>query len=95
MGFSRVDWSEDAKHVEFYSPVRFAVVAGGTFLLYPLALILLPWLCKIWLLTSILTTGWSVRQLEKVGQWYERRKVERMVDVERQRIKTLLQAVKL
>lgn len=83
------------KHVEFYSPVRFAVVAGGTFLLYPLALILLPWLCKIWLLTSILTTGWSVRQLEKVGQWYERRKIERMVDVERQRIKTLLQAVKL
>ncbi|MEO0733457.1 MAG: 1-acyl-sn-glycerol-3-phosphate acyltransferase, partial [Bacteroidota bacterium] len=34
------------KHVEFYSPVRFAVIAGGTFLLYPVALIFLPWPLK-------------------------------------------------
>ncbi|MBC6992882.1 1-acyl-sn-glycerol-3-phosphate acyltransferase [Neolewinella lacunae] len=71
------------KHIEFYSPVRFAVVAGGTFLLYPLALLLLPWLGKAWLLASLLSVGWAIRKLERLQRWYANRKVERMVEQER------------
>lgn len=74
--------SSKPKHVEFYSPVRFAVVTGGTFLLYPLLLIFLPWPLKIWLVVSLLTVKWSVRQWENLRAWYRRRKVERMVDLE-------------
>lgn len=75
--------SSQPKHVEFYSPVRFAVVAGGTFLLYPLLLLFLPWPLKIWLVVALLTVNWSVHQWENLQRWYQRRKVERMVNVER------------
>lgn len=83
------------KHIEFYSPVRFAVLAGGTFLLYPPLLILLPWPLKLWLLAAIFTVGWSLRQLEKVKRWYEVRKVERMVAAERGRLIQLRQELRL
>lgn len=75
------------KHIEFNSPVRFAVLAGGTFLLYPLLLLLLPWLLKIWLLVAIFTVGWSLRQLEKVGRWAALRRVAQLVPEERERLK--------
>ncbi|MEL7160984.1 MAG: 1-acyl-sn-glycerol-3-phosphate acyltransferase [Bacteroidota bacterium] len=78
------------KHVEFYSPVRFAVVASGTFLLYPLALLLLWWPLKIWLLLALLSVNWSLRQLEAAGRWYQHRKVARMVPRERQYLRSLL-----
>ena len=78
--------STQPKHIEFYSPVRFAVVTGGTFLLFPLLLIFLPWPLKIWLLIAIFTVNWSVRQWENHRNWYRRRKVERMVDAERKQI---------
>lgn len=74
------------KHIEFYSPVRFAAVTVGTFVLYPILLWQLPWTGKLWLLTAIITVGWSLRQLEKVKQWYEARKVERLVAAERGRL---------
>jgi hypothetical protein len=74
------------KHIEFYSPVRFAAVTVGTFFLYPLLLLFLPWPGKAWLLVSIFTVGWSLRQLEKVRSWYEARKVARMVAAERTRL---------
>jgi 1-acyl-sn-glycerol-3-phosphate acyltransferase len=74
------------KHIEFYSPVRFAVLTVGTLFLYPILLLLLPWPIKIWLLVSIFTVGWSLRQLEKVQQWYAKRKVERLVAAERTRL---------
>ncbi|TXF90431.1 hypothetical protein FUA23_06480 [Neolewinella aurantiaca] len=75
--------SSKPKHIEFYSPVRFAVVTGGTFLLYPILLLLLPWPLKIWLVVALLTVNWSARQLDNLQHWYRRRKVERMVDAER------------
>lgn len=74
------------KHVEFYSPVRFAVVTGGTFLLYPLLLLFLPWPLKIWLVIALLTVNWSAHQWENLRDWYRRRKVERMVDGEREEV---------
>jgi hypothetical protein len=74
------------KHIEFYSPVRFAALTVGTLLLYPLLLILLPWPGKFWLLVAIFTVGWSLRQLEKGQRWYADKKVERMVPAERGRL---------
>ncbi|WP_020569977.1 1-acyl-sn-glycerol-3-phosphate acyltransferase [Neolewinella persica] len=74
------------RHIEFYSPVRFAALAVGTLLIYPTLLLLLPWAGKTWLLVSIFTVGWSLRQLEKVQQWYANRKMERMVAAERGRL---------
>jgi 1-acyl-sn-glycerol-3-phosphate acyltransferase len=72
------------KHVEFYSPVRFAVVAGGTLLVYPPALFLLAWPLKIWLILALLTVHWSLRQTENLRHWYRRRKLEQMVPAERE-----------
>ena len=76
--------SSKPKHIEFYSPVRFAVVTGGTLFLYPVLLFLLSWPLKIWLITALLTVKWSVRQWENLRTWYRRRQVERMVDVEQE-----------
>ncbi len=56
------------KTVEFYSPVRFAAVAVGTLLYLPL-LVLLPWVGKMWLLLSVLLTGWSLHQAETWLAW--------------------------
>jgi 1-acyl-sn-glycerol-3-phosphate acyltransferase len=78
--------STKPKHVEFYSPVRFAVVTGGTFLLYPLLLLFLPWPLKIWLVIALLTVNWSTRQWDNLQRWYRRRKVERMVPAERKQV---------
>lgn len=70
------------KTVEFYSPVRFAVVAGGTFILYPLGLILLPWPLKLWLLAAILSVRWSLRGWENLARYREGRRRARLVPAE-------------
>ncbi len=85
--------SSQPKHVEFYSPVRFAVVTGGTFLLYPILLIFLPWPLKLWLVVALLTTNWSTRQWDNLKRWYQRRKMERMVAAEREQIVEELEAL--
>lgn len=75
--------STQPKHVEFYSPVRFAVVTGGTLLVYPIALLLLAWPLKVWIISALLTVLWSLRQIENLRHWYRQRKLERMVPAER------------
>lgn len=82
--------SSKPKHIEFYSPVRFAVVTGGTFLLYPILLLLLPWPLKLWLVVALLTVRWSTQQWDNLRAWYRRRKVERMVDLEREQLRAEL-----
>ena len=64
-------WVADTKtnFVEFYSPVRFAAVTIGYFIIVPLLLFLLPWLGKIWVVASLLTTGWSLRAWDEFGAW--------------------------
>ena len=54
--------------IEFYSPVRFAVVAVGTLLYLP-SLLLLPWEYKIYLILSLITVNWSLRQVERLVNW--------------------------
>ncbi len=78
--------STQPKHIEFYSPVRFAVVTGGTLLLYPILLVFLPWPLKIWLIVALISVKTCVRQLEDLRLWYRQRKVERMVDAEREQV---------
>ena len=78
--------STQPKHIEFYSPVRFAVIAGGTFLLYPILLFCLSWPLKMWLLTALLTVNWSARRWDDLDAWHQRRKVERMVAAEREQV---------
>lgn len=75
------------KHIEFASPVRFAVLAGGTFLIYPILLLLLPWVAKIYLLLSILTVRFSIAQLEQWRWWRARRRVWQLVPAERSSIR--------
>lgn len=82
------------RHIEFYSPVRFAVITAGTLLLYPIALLLLPWAVKIWLLFSIFSVNWSLRQLEGLQQWWQNRKLERMVSQDRSVLKRQLADIK-
>lgn len=81
------------RHIEFYSPVRFAVITGGTLLLYPIALLLFPWWLKIWLLFSIFSVNWSLRQLESIQQWWQNRKLERMVPQDRKVLQQLLASI--
>ncbi|MEM9528450.1 MAG: 1-acyl-sn-glycerol-3-phosphate acyltransferase, partial [Bacteroidota bacterium] len=81
------------RHIEFYSPVRFAVITGGTLLLYPFALFLLSWPLKVWLLSSIFLTNWSLRQLESIQWWWQNRKLERMVAQDRKALQELLSAI--
>ena len=66
------------KHIEFAGPVHFATVAGGTFLLYPLALVLLPWWAKLWLAAALLTVRpclrwWeALRHARAARRWSQR-----------------------
>ena len=61
------------KTIEFYSPVRFAVIAVGTMLYLPL-LLLIPWADKIYLLLSVAFTPWSIKQVEAAMDWYYARR---------------------
>ena len=71
-------------HVEFYSPVRFAVLAIGTFLLVPLGLFFLPWPLKIWLVLTLLSVNWSIRQWETLARQRQSRRWRRLADQERE-----------
>ncbi|MTB51162.1 1-acyl-sn-glycerol-3-phosphate acyltransferase [Lewinella sp. W8] len=82
------------KHIEFYSPVRFAVVAGGTFLLYPIVFLLLPFLGKILFVLSLFATPWALRQLEGIHRWYQQRKIDRMVDAEREQLRAMRKGIR-
>lgn len=81
------------RHIEFYSPVRFAVLAGGTFLLYPVVFLLLPGVWKLLFVLAVLSTSWAVRQTESIYRWYQQRKIDRMVDAERQQLRTMRKAL--
>lgn len=63
--------------VEFYSPVRFAVVAVGTLLYLPLVL-LLPWGLKVYVLLSLLLVNWSLRTVERLLDWRGGRRVAQL-----------------
>ena len=82
--------SSQPKHVEFYSPVRFAVVSGGTLLVYPIALLLLPWVGKVWLVASLLTVRPALRQMDTLRWWWERRKAARLVAAEGEILREML-----
>lgn len=71
-------------HVEFYSPVRFAALAIGTFVLVPLGLFFLPWPLKIWLVLALLSVNWSIRQWETLARQRQSRRWRRLVDQERE-----------
>ena len=71
------------KHVEFYSPVRFAALAGGLLLYVPLVALLTPWWVGGWLLLALVFVRWAIRGPEAgCRQWY-RRKVARLTPAER------------
>ena len=57
------------KTTEFYSPVRWAVVVGGTLLLYPPLFLWLGWPLRTYLLVSLVTTPWALRRVED-GLYY-------------------------
>lgn len=79
------------KHIEFASPVRFAVICGGAFLLYPPLLFLLPLPVSVWLAFSLITLRWSVRQLEDLHAYRNRRRYAQLVAAERKAINDALQ----
>ena len=81
------------KTIEFYSPVRFATLAGGTLLLFPLGLLLLPWPGKIWLLLTLLTVRWSIRQWEDLAEWRRYRRWQQLVPEERRTLENMEDAV--
>ena len=63
--------------IEFYSPVRFAVLGVGTLLYFPL-LWVLPVAGAIYLLVSLLLTDWSLRQLERLREWRGARRAAKL-----------------
>jgi 1-acyl-sn-glycerol-3-phosphate acyltransferase len=77
------------KKIEFYSPVRFAVVAGGTFLLYPIVFFLLPLLWKVLFVLAILGTPWAIERVEHIHRWSQQRKIDRMVEAERNQLRAM------
>lgn len=81
------------KTVEFYSPVRFAALAGSTIVLFPLGLIFLPWPLKIWLILTLLTVRWSIRRWENVQEWARARRWKRLVPKERGLLKNMAQSI--
>jgi len=51
-------------------------------LVYPIALLLLPWVGKVWLVASLLTVRPALRQMDNLRWWWERRKAARLVAAE-------------
>lgn len=78
------------KTVEFYSSVRFAAIAGGTVVLVPLGLLLLPWPLKIWLIAALVTVRWSIRQWENLQRWWAARRWRQLVPAERKILEGIL-----
>ena len=63
--------------IEFYSPVRFAVLGVGTLLYFPL-LWVLPVAGVVYLLVSLLLTDWSLRQFERLREWRGARRAAKL-----------------
>lgn len=78
------------KTIEFYSPVRFAAIAGGTIVLFGLGLIFLPWVGKIWILINLLTVRWSIKQWEGLRRWRSTQRWEQLVPAERKILSEIL-----
>ncbi|CAH1000104.1 hypothetical protein LEM8419_01261 [Neolewinella maritima] len=77
------------KTIEFYSPVRFAVVAVGTLLYVPLVL-LLPWYAAVYLLASAATTTWCITQVEEWLAWTRAKRARRLGRKPYDKLRTLV-----
>lgn len=77
------------RKIEFYSPVRFAVVTIGM-LAYPFFWLigLNPWLMA-YTIISIISAKWMWKQLETVQRWYQMRMAWRQIPQEREVLKQL------
>lgn len=75
--------SSQPNTVEFYSPVRFAAITGGTLVLFPLGFIFLSWPLKVWLLLCLVSVRWSIRQWENLSRWRTARRWAQLVPAER------------
>ena len=78
------------KTVEFYSPVRFAAIAGGTAIMFPLGLLLLPWFGKVWLIMCLLSVRWSIHRWEDLRRWWMHRRWQQLVPAERKILEEIL-----
>lgn len=90
------EWIARAKvnHIEFYSPVRFAALAIGLFVLVPLALVLLPWVGKIWLLATLVLLRPALGAIDELGSWYRGRRWRQLVAAERERMRGLFAGIR-
>ncbi|NJB85672.1 1-acyl-sn-glycerol-3-phosphate acyltransferase [Lewinella marina] len=80
------------KTIEFYSAVRFAALAVITLLYIPL-LIFLPWTIALWLVASLLTTRWSIRQLEACRDWRQQRRLSQVSPEDQRRLREAREAL--
>ena len=74
------------KTIEFYSPVRFAAVAVGLLVWVPLVIIFTPWAVKAWVILSLLTVGWAMRQVEIFSEHVKARRWVRLTPTTRKRV---------
>lgn len=81
------------KTIEFYSPVRFAAVTGGTVLVYCLGVIFLTWPMKIWLISGLCLTRWSIRRWENLREWRRARRWDQLVPAERTILRNMADSV--
>jgi 1-acyl-sn-glycerol-3-phosphate acyltransferase len=78
--------------IEFYSPVRFAAIAVGTILYLPV-FFLLGWPLRIYLLLSVLSVRWSLRQVDRLRRWREDRRFSQLGPDKQRRLRELRQRV--
>ncbi|MGB3800952.1 MAG: 1-acyl-sn-glycerol-3-phosphate acyltransferase [Lewinella sp.] len=76
------------KTIEFYSPVRFAAIAVGTLLYLPV-LFLVSWPWKVYVVASLLTANWSLRQMDHFLRWYRRRRLHKIGPDERRALSAM------
>ena len=68
-------------------------MAGGTLVIFPLLLWLLPGLLKLWPLLALLTVRWSWRQAETLREWWRHRRWAQLVPEERRELRRLADLV--
>ncbi|NJC26921.1 1-acyl-sn-glycerol-3-phosphate acyltransferase [Neolewinella antarctica] len=81
--------------IEFYNPVRFTVVAVSTLVLFPIGLLVLPWLFKIWIVLAVLTVKPAIRQWEKIYEWHQQRKFEQLEPLDKSQLIKHYQAIQM
>lgn len=86
--------TDKPKTIEFYSPVRFAAVAGCTMVLFPLGLLFLPVLIKVWLLLCLLSVRWSFRQWETAREWQRASRWAQLVPQERKLLERMAELLR-